>query len=149
MRKSIFVFCLMLLVITIGSSQKGLSMSKKKIIHLIENCPSSPNCVSSLTKSTSHYLPPWELKISVKEAKKKVEGIVLQLPRTELVESGKDYLHFTFTSSLLRFTDDVWFYFDEKAKKIHYRSSSRIGYSDFGVNRKRMIELQLLFSESS
>jgi uncharacterized protein (DUF1499 family) len=56
------------------------------------------------------------------------------------------YIHAEFTSAVFRFMDDVEFYFDSGAKIIHMRSASRIGYSDFGVNRQRMEEVRLLFN---
>ena len=34
---------------------------------------------------------------------------------------------------------------DNKTKVIHFRSASRIGYSDMGVNRKRMERIRGLF----
>jgi len=39
---------------------------------------------------------------------------------------------------LFRFVDDVEFYFEDQEKVIQFRSSSRLGHSDLGVNRKRM-----------
>jgi uncharacterized protein (DUF1499 family) len=36
-----------------------------------------------------------------------------------------------------RFVDDVEFHADDSARVIHLRSASRVGTSDFGVNRKR------------
>ena len=38
----------------------------------------------------------------------------------------------------LGFVDDVQFLLDERARVIHVRSASRVGYWDLGVNRKRM-----------
>jgi ABC-2 type transport system ATP-binding protein len=35
------------------------------------------------------------------------------------------------------------------AKIIHMRSASRIGYSDFGVNRERLEKLRSLFNDSA
>jgi uncharacterized protein (DUF1499 family) len=32
----------------------------------------------------------------------------------------------------------VEFVFDEGSKTIHFRSASRVGYGDLGVNRRRM-----------
>ena len=55
--------------------------------------------------------------------------------------SSPTYVHAEFRSALLRFVDDVEFLFDEKAKRLHFRSASRLGRSDFGVNRKRMEEI--------
>ncbi|MBN2243722.1 MAG: DUF1499 domain-containing protein [Acidobacteria bacterium] len=43
-----------------------------------------------------------------------------------------------YTSRLFRFVDDVEFYLDDERKVIDFRSASRTGYSDLGVNRKRM-----------
>jgi uncharacterized protein (DUF1499 family) len=44
--------------------------------------------------------------------------------------------------------DDVHFLFDDAAKEIHFRSASRLGRSDFGVNRKRMEEIRRGFLEA-
>jgi uncharacterized protein (DUF1499 family) len=69
------------------------------------------------------------------------------LPRTRLVEEDESYLHYEFTSLLLRFVDDVEFVFDDEAKIIHFRSASRTGYSDLGVNRARMEQVRALAGE--
>lgn len=68
------------------------------------------------------------------------------LPRTRLVDEDDSYLHYEFTTLLLRFVDDVEFLFDETTKTIHFRSASRTGYSDLGVNRKRMEQVRTLVS---
>jgi uncharacterized protein (DUF1499 family) len=64
------------------------------------------------------------------------------LPRTKLVQEDDGYLHYEFTSLLLRFVDDVEFLFDDETKTIHFRSASRTGYGDFGVNRRRMEDIR-------
>ncbi len=69
------------------------------------------------------------------------------MPRTKLVEEDESYLHYEFTSLLLRFVDDVEFLFDDESKTIHFRSASRTGYGDLGVNRKRMEEIRSLVSD--
>ena len=66
------------------------------------------------------------------------------LPRAKLVEEDEDYLHYEFTSLLLRFVDDVEFVFDDATRTIHFRSASRTGYSDLGVNRRRMEEIRVV-----
>ena len=50
-----------------------------------------------------------------------------------------DYIHAVFTSRLFRFKDDVEFYIDAAAEQVHFRSGSRVGYSDMGANRKRYL----------
>lgn len=73
-----------------------------------------------------------------------VKDSILSLPRTKLVEEDETYLHYEFTSLLLRFVDDVEFLFADETKTIHFRSASRTGHSDFGVNRRRMEEIRKL-----
>lgn len=72
-----------------------------------------------------------------------LKGVIAGLSRTKLVQEGDAYLHYEFTSLLLRFVDDVEFLFDDETKTIHFRSASRTGYGDFGVNRRRMEDIRL------
>jgi uncharacterized protein (DUF1499 family) len=48
---------------------------------------------------------------------------------------------------VLRFVDDVEVVFDDDAKTIHFRSASRTGYGDLGVNRARMEQVRALVGE--
>jgi Uncharacterized protein conserved in bacteria len=107
-------------------------------------CPSSPNCVSTQAQDQEHAIEPFRYQKSLVEAKEALKAIVLSLSRTELVEEDETYLHYEFTSLLLRFVDDVEFSFDDETKTIHFRSASRIGYGDLGVNRRRMEEVRKL-----
>ena len=107
-------------------------------------CPSSPNCVSTQAQDPEHSIAPIRYQKSRSEAKEALKEIVRSLPRTRLVEGNETYLHYEFTSLLLRFVDDVEFLFDDETKTIHFRSASRIGHSDFGVNRRRMEEIRKL-----
>ena len=45
----------------------------------------------------------------------------------------------------MMFGDDVEFFFDEADSVIHFRSASRLGYSDLGVNRRRMEGIRTAF----
>ncbi|HZH49303.1 MAG TPA: DUF1499 domain-containing protein [Nitrospira sp.] len=103
-------------------------------------CPSSPNCVSTLApaEDSRHAIVPYRYRKSRVEAQEALKAAIATLPRTKLVEEDEAYLHYEFTSRLLRFIDDVEFVFDDEAKTIHFRSASRIGYGDYGVNRDRM-----------
>ena len=53
-----------------------------------------------------------------------------------------NYLHVECRSFWFRFVDDVEFLIDPEQKLIQFRSASRVGYSDLGVNRRRMETLQ-------
>jgi uncharacterized protein (DUF1499 family) len=64
------------------------------------------------------------------------------MPRTRVVSEEANYLHAEFTSRLFRFVDDVEFHVDENAGLIQFRSASRAGRNDFGVNRARMEQIR-------
>ena len=59
------------------------------------------------------------------------------MPGAVIEQQESDYLYAVFTSPLMRFKDDVEVYIDESSNLVHFRSASRVGYSDLGVNRKR------------
>jgi uncharacterized protein (DUF1499 family) len=42
--------------------------------------------------------------------------------------------------------DDVEFCIDDDLRTIHVRSSSRVGYFDFGVNRRRIERIRAKFA---
>ncbi len=107
-------------------------------------CPSSPNCVSTLSTDEGHAIAPFLYTKPRAEAKEALKAVINSLSRTTLVEEDESYLHYQFTSLLLRFVDDVEFLFDDDTKTIHFRSASRMGYSDLGVNRRRMEEIRVL-----
>lgn len=67
------------------------------------------------------------------------------MKRARIVAAEERYIHAAFTSALFRFVDDVEFFLDEGTRTIHVRSASRVGYSDFGVNRRRVEEIRTRF----
>jgi uncharacterized protein (DUF1499 family) len=73
-----------------------------------------------------------------------MKEVIRFMPRTKLVEEDETYLHYEVTSLLFRFVDDVEFLFDDDTKTIHFRSASRTGYGDLGVNRTRMEQVRSL-----
>jgi uncharacterized protein (DUF1499 family) len=74
-------------------------------------------------------------------------AVLSRIPRVDVVETRPNYVHAVFTSRLMRFKDDVEFVFDTEAGVIHFRSASRVGRSDWGVNRDRMERFTTEFLE--
>jgi uncharacterized protein (DUF1499 family) len=109
-------------------------------------CPASPNCVSTQAQDADHAIAPYYYRKSRAETKEALKVALRSLPRTKLVDEDEAYLHYEFTSLLLRFVDDVEFLLDDETKTIHFRSASRTGYSDLGVNRKRMERVRSLIA---
>lgn len=112
----------------------------------LKPCPESPNCVSSQAQDAEHQVLPLSYQGEMAAAQARLKSLLLSLPRVAVVTESAGALHVTQTSLVFRFVDDVEFVFDDAAKLIHLRSASRTGYSDFGVNRKRVEEIRALFA---
>jgi len=104
-------------------------------------CPDSPNCVSTKSNDPDRTMAPLPYLTSGRESMDRLVAIVREMKRATIVSATPSYLHVEFRSALFRFVDDVEFALDDSARVIHFRSASRTGYYDFGVNRKRMKEI--------
>lgn len=107
-------------------------------------CPDKPNCVSSKSTASPHAIDPIYYKGSQEDARKTVLLIIKSMQRARLVSAHDNFIHVEFTSNLFRFVDDVEFYFQEPGA-IDFRSASRVGNSDLGVNRERMEHIRQIF----
>jgi len=107
-------------------------------------CPDSPNCVCTLGVAEEHAIAPYRYRKPRDEAKAVLKQVFSERSRTKLVQEEEAYLHYEVRSLLFRFVDDVEILFDDASKTIHFRSASRMGHSDFGVNRRRMEEIRSL-----
>lgn len=114
-------------------------------------CPDSPNCVSTQAPAAdkTHAIQPITYSGSMAVAHQRLLAIIQALPRTTLITNEANYLHVEFRSRLFRFVDDVEFYLDDTHHLIHFRSASRLGRGDLGVNRKRMEEIRQRFMAAS
>ena len=112
-------------------------------------CPSSPNCVSSQSSDDAHRISPLTYSGPAADAMKKLTVVIQTFPRTSVITVSDSYLYAEFTSTLFRFVDDVEFVIDDDAKVIHVRSASRMGYSDLGVNRKRVEEIRIRWQKTA
>jgi uncharacterized protein (DUF1499 family) len=110
-------------------------------------CPDKPNCVSSMTDDKSHFIEPFTYTGSSGKAKNVLLESVKSHDRTKIVSDSENYIHAEYTSRIFRFVDDVEFLIDDKTKTVHVRSASRLGYSDMGVNGKRIENLRAVFNE--
>ena len=108
-------------------------------------CPSSPNCVSSTGDAQAdpkHHVAPLGVAGDPAEAWRKLDALLKATPRVVIVRADGNYLHAEFSSKLMGYVDDVEFALDAVAKVIHVRSASRLGESDFGVNRARIEDIR-------
>lgn len=113
-------------------------------------CPASPNCVSSQADPNDkvHYLAPIGFADDPEAAWRRLQAVVSAQPRVTLRRNEAGYLHAEFRSRVFGFVDDVQFILDPQNRLIHFRSASRTGYSDLGVNRKRIEAIRKAFGEA-
>lgn len=108
-------------------------------------CPESPNCVSSQASGAEQRIEPLLLRGSPSQTQALLVKLLADEPRVRLIKQDANYLHAEFSSQVLRFVDDVEFLIGDQA--VDVRSASRLGYSDLGVNRKRIEHLRQRLGE--
>ncbi|MFT5395934.1 MAG: hypothetical protein ACI85N_001122 [Gammaproteobacteria bacterium] len=111
------------------------------------NCPDSPNCVSSLASDSAHFIAPLTFNDQPQAAMQRLKAALLSEKRVTIVKEQTDYLHAEVRSLIFRFVDDVEFTLVLDQGAFQVRSSSRVGYSDFGVNRRRLERIRQLFQK--
>lgn len=108
-------------------------------------CPARPNCVSSLAEGPQHAVEPIALGGDARDAWRQLRAIIDGLPRTTITVDEPSYLAAECTSHFFGFVDDLEFKLDSEAGLIQVRSASRVGYSDLGVNRRRVEQIRRMF----
>ena len=104
----------------------------------LARCPEKPNCVSSQAADAARLIVPISYSGTATEMLARLKSILTTMPRVTVITESEGYLHAECKSALLGFVDDLEFYIDRAANVVHVRSASRVGYSDLGVNRKRV-----------
>ena len=99
----------------------------------------SPNCVSSQADpagDVGHYVEPLRIAGNADTAWARLRKTLAEWPRATIVSDSPGYLYAEFKTPLMGFVDDVEFM--QADGVVHVRSASRLGRSDFGVNRARV-----------
>lgn len=101
--------------------------------------------MSSEKSASSAYIAPLTFTGDPDTVWKNVK-LVIQDMGGEILEEKDGYFWATFTSLVFRFFDDVELRIDKENHVIHMRSASRVGYSDMGVNRRKVEQLRARIS---
>lgn len=113
-------------------------------------CPGTPNCISSLAPADDqvHHLPPLPYRGSRADTERRLRGALATVPRLTRRAAPADQWRFEARSLVFRFVDDVEFLFDDAAQVVHFRSASRVGRGDWGVNRRRMRRIATAYART-
>jgi uncharacterized protein (DUF1499 family) len=147
MKTPVYIALALVLVPVVFLAFKSLTSPAPKIglvAGKLRPCPNSPNCVVSENDTAVSRVEA----LPFEGAPDRAWGLLRQTVERNagsIREDRDGYLWATFTSSIFRFVDDVEFRLDAARGVIHVRSASRAGYSDFGVNRKRVEKLRTAF----
>lgn len=108
-------------------------------------CPDRPNCVSSRAAGP-HALEPLRFHGDPQDAWNNLVSLLRNMSRCRIREQTDTYLHVECRTWLFGFIDDVEFL--RRDDVIHVRSASRLGYSDLGVNRRRVESIRRAWAET-
>lgn len=105
----------------------------------ITACPTTkPNCVSTLNTEDGFKAYPIAFTGDAVSAMAKLKAAIKTIPKHEVVFENAQQIDVTFKTLVFGFCDDARFALNQSANRIEFSSQSRVGYSDLGVNAKRI-----------
>ena len=117
----------------------GVKQGKLKGLSLTANCVSSQaGLYPDHPQREFSSIAPLALRGDGPATIAKLKTIVQNTANATLVESAPDYLYAQYATSLMKYVDDVEFWFDPASNSIAVRSASRLGQRDLNANRKRI-----------
>lgn len=143
--KNIFLMLLSIIILSGCSniSKNPLGTRKEESFCILLD---APNYVTSVTKEKDfRYIEPIKYNGNKKLAKEKIRKILLKDKHITIIKEDENYIHAESRSAIFKFVDDLEFYFPEDQNIIHIRSKSRLGYSDLGVNNRRLEKIKKEF----
>ena len=104
-----------------------------------QKCGDKPNCVSSFEtrkdftiSALQNVQGPWD------QVKSQITKVLKTMGSNQIHETKDNYMHVVFTTKIMRYKDDVYFWWNPETKELHFKSESRTGYWDMNANRKRL-----------
>jgi uncharacterized protein (DUF1499 family) len=113
----------------------------------LTDCPRWPRCVSSQATDPDKRVAPYRVEGDIETAWRQAQAAVSAMPRTQIVDLRARYLRAEVVSPWHVYTDDLELLLYPDEELIDVRSSARIGYYDFNVNRDRVEALRADLAE--
>lgn len=111
----------------------------------LREIPNKDNAVSTQTQIDGKKIRALPFKKDVMTSVKVMKEVLESYGGIEIIEEKNDYIYAVATTGTMKFHDDIEIYFDEAEGVIQYRSASRAGYSDMGLNKARYEALKKLY----
>ncbi len=113
-----------------------------------EPCGNAPRCVVSLEDAGRGQIESLTYTTSPLLARMQLMQLLVGRDDVEVVTAADDYIHAVFITPRLRYRDDVEFLIRDDGR-VDVRSSSRIGWYDWGTNRNRIESLRAQLATKS
>lgn len=139
----VLLFIVQFLGLLQGSRPTNLGINNNSLLQ----CPLKDNCVSSYSKQAQYKIEALPYFSSVSESIQKIRSTLLSISGVTLITEDSNYLYVECQSRLLGFVDDLEIYCDDNKQQCMVRSASRLGRTDFGVNRKRVEKIRQLLQQ--
>lgn len=136
------VVAAILLLVIIAGIAIFIQNRKTHLVLGLENgkfreIPNKKNAVSTETSFLDKLITPMHFKENLEKTKSDLKKSLVAYGGIDLIKEDNNYIYAIATTPTMRFHDDIEIYFDEANRSIHFRSASRAGYSDMGLNRER------------
>jgi uncharacterized protein (DUF1499 family) len=143
----------LILVLIIYSGLTIFIQNRKPHISLgLENgklreIPNKKNAVSTETSFSDKLVSPMVFKDNLELTKSSLKKALEAYGGIVIIKEEDNYIYAVATTPTMRFHDDLEIYFDEANRIIHFRSASRAGYSDMGLNRQRYDKIVTFYEQ--
>ena len=142
--KIIYLSSLLILISSCSqANMNNLGLKDNAFIEL----DNKPHGVSTMTAIEKKKMDPIKYSKSIEIVNNAIKSSLVIFGNNAIITEKANYMHVEFYT-LLGFTDDVEFYIDTLNNEIHFKSQSRVGYSDFGTNRSRMKKISNLIKKN-
>ena len=149
----------MILLLILHAQPKDLGLAMRTDIEGeeylgLKTCGYAPNCFSStMVDDKEHSIPPfvWPANLDQQQAFSQLQEVLQSYPpgqngvdgggfQIQKIDGNKGYAYVQYQALKNGYIDDVEFAClpDDNKRSLQVRSSSRIGYLDYGVNAKRI-----------
>ena len=122
-----FIFLVVIVFVILIDKKYTFAIDTLKDNNILAACTNPNNCV----------LENWEVANANKSFKELIE-ILKNTPRTKIINIQEDYLHALATSRVMKYVDDIEIKKFEKESILKVKSTSRKGFYDLGVNKRRI-----------
>ncbi len=137
-----FKISILIAIVFLGGCATKQPMDIGVVNGIFSACPETPNCINSQAENEAQKIDGFLLNTKHPSSWKRLVDMVDKIPRSKITHQTGNYIHAEISSALWGFIDDLQLYLTASDNHVAIKSAARSGYTDFGVNRKRLENLR-------